>query len=61
MELQTRRKERNKSEIFTWGKRIVRFVFLGIVTVAGSLAILAIVLGILFFSGETTEFIYMDF
>ena len=61
MELQTRTKEQDSPQVYTLGKRIARVMYLGVITVAGALAIMAIVLGILFFSGETSSFIYMNF
>ncbi|MGM1048802.1 hypothetical protein SAMN05661091_3552 [Paenibacillus uliginis N3/975] len=61
MELQTRSKEQEQPEIISLGKRIAHVMLLGVITVAGALAIMAVVLGILFFSGETSQFIYMNF
>ncbi|WP_082423303.1 hypothetical protein [Paenibacillus dakarensis] len=62
MELQTRSKEQESSpEVYSLGKRIARVLYMGLVTVAGAIAMIAVVLGILFFSGETSSFIYMNF
>lgn len=61
MELQTRSKEQESSEVYSLGKRITRVMYLSLVTVAGAIAMIAVVLGILFFSGETSSFIYMNF
>lgn len=61
MELQTHSKEQEQAEVITLGKRIARMMFLGAITVAGALAIMTVVLGILFFSGESSQFIYMNF
>ncbi|WP_106767847.1 hypothetical protein [Paenibacillus faecalis] len=61
MELQKLSKEQEQPQIITLGKRIARAMLLSAVTVTGALIIMAVVLGILFFSGETAEFIYMNF
>ncbi|MFC7679969.1 hypothetical protein [Paenibacillus sp. GCM10028914] len=61
MELQTQSKEQDRPEVYSIGKRIARVMYLSLVTVGGALAIMAVVLGILFFSGETSSFIYMNF
>lgn len=61
MELQTRSKEQDSPEVYSLGKRIARVMYLSLVTVAGAIAMIAVVLGILFFSGETSSFIYMNF
>ncbi|MCM3785544.1 hypothetical protein M3231_21460 [Neobacillus mesonae] len=60
MELQ-RSKTGTEPDLAAFGKRIARMALLGLISVAGALVIIAVVLGIIFFSGESTEFIYMNF
>ncbi|MCR8845594.1 hypothetical protein NQ117_18075 [Paenibacillus sp. SC116] len=62
MELPTSsRLEKHKSKPLPLGKQIGRYMILGLVTLAGAALMIVVVLGILFFSGESTEFIYMNF
>lgn len=60
MELQ-RSKTRTEPDIFDIIPRAARIAAYGLISIAGAIVIIAVVLGIIFFSGESTEFIYMNF
>ncbi|SDW87418.1 hypothetical protein [Paenibacillus sp. PDC88] len=60
MELQ-RSKARTEPNILDLIPRAARIAAYGLISIAGALVIIAVVLGIIFFSGESTEFIYMNF
>ncbi|TVX93850.1 hypothetical protein [Paenibacillus agilis] len=55
------RVEKHKAQSLPLGQQIARYLLLGLVTLAGAAMMIIVVLGVLFFSGETAEFIYMNF
>ncbi|MNJ38377.1 hypothetical protein [Paenibacillus fonticola] len=61
MELQTRSAKFAKAKANRLSHRVGRALMMLGTAVGGAIVIIAIVIGILFFSGETQEFIYMNF
>ncbi|AZK45258.1 hypothetical protein [Paenibacillus lentus] len=61
MELQTRSAKLAQAKTKRLSHRVGRALMMLGAAVVGAIVIIAIVLSILFFSGETQEFIYMNF
>ncbi|MNJ24080.1 hypothetical protein [Paenibacillus bouchesdurhonensis] len=61
MELQTRSAKLAQAKTNRLSHRVGRALMMLGTAVGGAIVIIAIVLGILFFSGESQEFIYMNF
>lgn len=61
MELQTRSAKLAQAKTKRLSHRVGRALMMLGAAVGGAIVIIAIVLSILFFSGETQEFIYMNF
>ncbi|MFD3259675.1 hypothetical protein ACE3MQ_13785 [Paenibacillus lentus] len=61
MELQTRSAKLARAKANRLSHRVGRALMMLGTAIGGAIVIIAIVLGILFFSGETQEFIYMNF
>lgn len=61
MELQTRSAKLARTKANRLSHRVGRALMMLGTAIGGAIVIIAIVLSILFFSGETQEFIYMNF
>ncbi|RJG26930.1 hypothetical protein ABU162_00280 [Paenibacillus thiaminolyticus] len=61
MELQPRSARLAKTKARSLTHRVGRALMMVGAALGGAIVLIAIVLGILFFSGETQEFIYMNF